>query len=212
MTYIVIEGTDGCGKDTQADLLISRMTEMRLDPLRVAEPCEDLPHGRLLRELLASGEHPESHAALFLSDRMALQAGTVRPALKAGRPVVSVRSFLSTLVYQQENWPLDWLIEIHKQMVCKPSVVVWLDVDPGVGLERVGKRAKAKEYYEKPEIQERNRDRYRSLIIDSPAFLGLLAPEPLLITVDASQTRDEAHAEIWSHLVRRGLAPRLEAT
>ena len=97
-------------------------------------------------------------------------------------------------------------------MVCKPSVVVWLDVDPGVGLERVGKRAKAKEYYEKPEIQERNRDRYRSLIIDSPAFLGLLAPEPLLITVDASQTRDEAHAEIWSHLVRRGLAPRLEAT
>tara|TARA_Y100000310_G_scaffold91693_2_gene89144 strand:+ start:1349 stop:1975 length:627 start_codon:yes stop_codon:yes gene_type:complete len=204
--YMVIEGTDGCGKDTQADLLISRMVESGLDPLRVAEPCEDLPHGRLLRELLSSGEHPESHAALFLSDRMALQAGTVRPALEAERPVVSVRSFLSTLVYQQENWPLDWLIEIHKMMVAKPDVVVWLDVDPDIGLERVGKRAIAKEYYEKAEIQERNRGRYRTLVTDSPAFLGLIADDPLIIVVDASQTRDEIHAEIWQQV-----APRMEA-
>lgn len=203
---MIIEGTDGCGKDTQADLLITRMTEAGLDPLRVAEPCEDLPHGQLLRQLLASGEHPESHAALFLADRMALQAGTVRPAIKAGRPVVSVRSFLSTLVYQQENWPLDWLIEIHKMMVAKPDVVVWLDVDPGIGLERVGKRAIAKEYYEKAEIQQRNRGRYRSLVVDadSPMFLGLIAPDPLIVIVDASQTRDEIHNRVWS-----AVSPRL---
>lgn len=203
MTYCIIEGTDGTGKDTQADLLISRLEDLGRNPLRVAEPCEDLPHGRLLRQLLASGEHRESHAALFLADRMALQAGTIRPAVEAGRPTISVRSFMSTLVYQQENWPLDWLIEIHKQMLVKPDVVIWLDIDPEIGLERVGKRAIAKEVYEKMDIQQRNRGRYRDLL-GNPAFLGLLAPDPLVLTVDASKTREEVHAVIWE-----ALAPRL---
>jgi len=201
--YICMEGTDGSGKDTQADLLITRMEEAGFNPLRVAEPCEDLPHGRLLRQLLASGEHRESHAPLFLADRMALQASAIRPALEAGRPVVSVRSFLSTLVYQQENWPLDWLIEIHKQMLVKPDVVVWLDIDPEIGLDRVGKRAIAKEVYEKMEIQQRNRSRYRDLVTDSPEFRSLLANGASVFVVDGSKPRAEVHEVIWEGIKAR---------
>jgi dTMP kinase len=201
MPYILIEGTDGSGKDTQADLLVTRLEELGLNPLRVAEPCEDLPTGKLLRQLLASGEHREAHAALFLADRMALQAQQVVPALEAGRPVISVRSFLSTLVYQQENWPLDWLIEIHKQMLVKPDVVVWLDVDPEVGLDRVGKRASTKEVYEKIDIQQRNRGRYRDLLL--PVFgaaWGLLADNATVCMIDASQSRETVHEQVWTML------------
>lgn len=199
--YIVVEGIDGCGKDTQADLLYTKLEELGLNPLRVAEPCEDLPTGKLLRQFLASGEYRKAHAALFLSDRFALQESVIKPALDAGRPVISVRSFMSTLVYQQDHWPLDWLYQIHAQMLCKPTDVVLLDVDPAVGMERVGKRGQATEIYEKIEIQERNRERYSDLVKD-PRFHRLLTDEgtPRIHVVDAMRTRAEVHERIWAEI------------
>lgn len=197
----IIEGTDGSGKDSQADLLYTRLVDLGLNPLRVAEPCEDLPTGKLLRQLLSSGEYRKAHAALFLADRMALYESMVQPALDAGRPVISVRSFLSTLVYQQENWPLEWLQDIHKQMPAKPNVVIWLDVDPETGMSRVGKRALAKEVYEKIDIQQRNRARYRSLLEGTPARVApLLAPDARILHIDANQTRFQMHTDIWNQL------------
>jgi dTMP kinase len=200
--YVITEGNDGAGKDTAADMLITRMEEAGLNPLRVAEPCEDLPHGQLLRKLLISGEHPESHAALFLADRMALQATQVVPALKAGRPVISVRSFLSTLTYQAGRWPLPWLLDIHRQMLAKPDVVIFLDVPPEEGLRRVGKRAAAKEVYERIDIQERNRARYLDLIVPEGEdhLAPLLAPGCIRIVVDATMPREEVHEAIWDQI------------
>lgn len=213
---IVVEGIDGSGKDTQADMLVSRLIEAGLDPLRVAEPCEELPHGRLLRELLRSGEYQASHAPLFLADRMALQEAIVAPALALGRPVVSVRSFLSTLVYQQENWPLGWLIDIHRQMLTKPNVVVYLDINPQEGLDRVGKRGSDKEVYERIDILERNRQRYLRLVDpdntmraenwptlagtapDHDPLGGLVADGCLRLVINASGSRDETHDAIWA--------------
>lgn len=198
MTYILIEGGDGSGKDTQADLLINRLGKSKKNPLRVAEPCEDLPTGRLLRQLLASGEHQEAQAALFLADRMALQASTIVPALTAGRPVVSVRSFISTLVYQQENWPLDWLIEIHTQMLVKPDVVIYLDIDPAMGLLRVDRRMVPRDMYEKMDIQKRNRARYLSLM--ESKLPGLVAKGAQFAVIDASKDRDSVHEQVWATL------------
>jgi dTMP kinase len=193
--YVIFEGNDGGGKDSQADMLVSRLIQKGQNPLRVAEPCEDLPHGRLLRDLLSSGEHQASHAALFLADRMALQESIVCPALQAGRPVVSVRSFLSTLVYQQENWPLGWLLDIHRMMLAKPTVIIYLDIDPQEGLDRVGKRGTGKEVYEKIDILERNRARYLSLM-EGDDLTALMEPHCLRVIVDASGTREEVHEAI----------------
>ena len=77
MSYILIEGVDGSGKDTQADLLVHRLEQQGENPLRVSEPCDDLPTGKLLRRLLKSGEHKEAHAPLFLADRMALHLSLI---------------------------------------------------------------------------------------------------------------------------------------
>lgn len=195
--YVVIEGGDGSGKDTQADMLVSYLAEQGLDPLRVAEPCEGLPTGKFLRQLLASGDLKESHAALFLADRMALTTRHVKPALDAGRPVVSVRSFLSTLVYQQDHYPLDWLLDIHRQMSAVPDVVILLDIDPAVGLGRVGQRGVAAEVYETLDIQQRTRQRYMDLIHrDGPHHLklaDLIGKDALYMVLDASGSRERVH-------------------
>lgn len=173
--YIVFEGPDGCGKTTQSFRLSGLLRSEGYDVLRVDEPYEKNPFGQLLRRLLKTGEHPESHAALFLANRIALQRQVILPALEAGRPVISCRSFISTLVYQQEQWPLDWLYALHEQLPVQPTHLIMLDVDPKTSLDRIRRRTET-EIYEKPDVLERVRQRYADLMGDS-RLRSFLHPE-----------------------------------
>jgi len=163
--YVAFDGCDGCGKDTQADLLTEELRRHGHDPLRINEPDVTEPMGALLRTMLKTGAYPESHAPLFLAARLALLWHKIIPALDKGRPVVSSRCFMSTLVYQQETWPLDWLFEIHKLPV-KIDHLFILDVDPVEAAERLNRRPTAPEYYERLDVQTRNRQRYLDLSRD----------------------------------------------
>ena len=173
--YLIIEGIDGSGKDSAADLFVKHFQNQGLDHLRIHEPDETLPGGAELRRLMKTGANRETYPGLFMANRMALQMSKVLPALLTGRPVISVRSFLSSLVYQQEQWPLDWLFDIHRMLPAKPDVIIILDVDPAEGLERVSGRGVAKEAYERLDIQTRNRQRYLDLVSD-PRLYDFLAP------------------------------------
>jgi len=194
--YAVFDGIDGSGKDTQRDLLrIKLRTHKDQTSLCLNEPDEANPIGRLIRQLLKSGELPESHAPLFVADRIALQTLTIGPALKAGDSVLCSRSFLSTLVYQQENWPLDWLFDLHRELPIKPDFVFILDIDPKESLERAQKRPGHMEYYEKLPIQERNRERYKALVDDS-RLQDLLAPGGKAVLLDASGSKWQVHKRV----------------
>lgn len=196
--YCVLDGVDGSGKDTQRDMLRDHLISQNQTVLTINEPDESNPIGRLIRQLLKSGEHPESHAPLFVADRIALQTTTIRPALDAGDSVLCARSFLSTLVYQQENWPLGWLYDLHKQLPIKPDFVFVLDIDPQEGLTRAQKRPGHMEYYEKLDVQKRNRDRYKALVNDS-RLQEMLAPGKAIL-IDASGTPEEVHKRVLEAL------------
>jgi dTMP kinase len=188
--YVILEGIDGTGKDTQADLLTDRLGS---DTLRVNEPDSSLPTGKLLRQMLKDGTYVEAHAAMFLADRMALLSTKVRPALEAGQDVVSVRSWMSTLVYQQENWPLDWLVDIHRQLPAKATHLIVLDLAPKVALGRATRRPGHNEFYEKLEIQQRNRERYLDIAAKAGQFMS---PGGRVGVLDASGSPEAVHARI----------------
>lgn len=197
--YIAVEGVDGSGKDTQAYLLAEVLRSKGLSVETVAEPST-LPTGKLLRELLLSGQHQESHPALFLADRLALQTEKLAPDLRAGKTVISVRSFISTLAYQQENWSLDWLLTLHSRMLVYPSIVILLDVDPTTGLSRVSKRGTYKEVYEKLDVQKRVRQRYLDLLLPdgkNRKKLKKVFPHPSVFAVlDSSLPSEQTHSKI----------------
>ena len=192
--YYIIEGIDGTGKDTQADLLMNHLyTERGRTVIRLNEPDDSLPVGRQLRQLLKDGTYIEAHAAMFLANRMAMLPKKVQPALDAGQDVVCCRSWMSTLVYQQENWPLDWLMALHRQLPCKADVLILLDLDPAEALQRSRKRPGPNEFYEKLDIQQRNQARYKDIATKAAPFL---AEGGRVITIDASGTMSEVHARI----------------
>lgn len=211
--YIVIEGIDGSGKDTQAELLVEQLrvffseSEFQVPTIKlVAEPDEDSTAGKLLRQVLKSGESPEAHAGLFLANRMALHAQKVLPVLQTGGIIVSIRSFVSTLVYQQEHWPLDWLYDLHREMLAKPNMVFLLDLSPELGLERTSRRSSEKEVYERVDTLSRVRSRYLQVVKQKRWFKDLMAPNAGVFIVDASGPIEGIASVIWD-IVRSAVAP-----
>lgn len=194
--YVVIEGIDGSGKDTQGDLLAKNLGE---NTLRINEPDDSLPTGKLLRQMLKEGSYVEAHAAMFLADRMAMLPTRVRPALEAGRDVVSVRSWMSTLVYQQENWPLEWLFDIHRQLPCKADHLIVLDIDPEVALDRASRRPGHDEFYEKLDVQQRNRGRYLDIAARA-RVKPLLAEGGKIHVINAEGSPDDVQEKILQAL------------
>lgn len=199
--YIVIEGPDRSGKDTQAKLLARHLVETTGHaPLVVSEPCTDLPTGKLLRQLLKSGEYPEAHAALFMADRAALQKNIISPALNSDRTVISVRSFMSTLVYQQDLWPLDSLYEIQKNMILeKPTHLIVLDIDPEVAQKRMETDQGRSECYEVLETQKRVRLRYLNMLLD-PKFWDIWQSPAQSIILQGGAPKESVHDQIIKFL------------
>ena len=140
--YIALEGFDGSGKSTQAEMLA-----IHLDAVATREPG-GTPLGASLREALlhSSPDHapaPRTEALLFAADRSQHIATVVAPALEAGRDVVTDRSYGSTLAYQGygRGLPLDELRSLidyasrrpagassELPEIILPDVVVLLDV------------------------------------------------------------------------------------
>ena len=140
--YIALEGFDGSGKSTQAEMLASQR-----DAVLTREPG-GTPLGEALRDVLlhaAPEEAPSARteALLFCADRAQHIATVVAPALEAGRDVVTDRSYGSTLAYQGygRGLPLDELRALIDYAcrrpagasgelpdVILPDVVVLLDV------------------------------------------------------------------------------------
>ena len=196
--YIIIEGGDGTGKNSQADWLEGYLAQHTGKCItQVSEPDSESPTGRLLRQMLREGTYVKAHAAMFLADRMALLSTRVSDALAADHIVISVRSWMSTLAYQQEDWPLEWLFAIHQQLPVRATHLILLDMDPEVALERASRRPGPTEFYEKLDIQRRIRQRYLDLV---PRAGELLAPDARVGVIDATGTLREVHTRITEWL------------
>ncbi len=107
--YIVIEGGDGTGKTTQAQLLVDKLNKAHNKTLLVEEPGSTLI-GSELRKIVKDGTLPRSpmtNLMLFTAGRIELWNQVIKPALEDGRHVVSARNWYSTLAYQGYGEGLD---------------------------------------------------------------------------------------------------------
>jgi dTMP kinase len=97
--FISLEGVDGSGKSTQARLLVEALGE---ETVAIREPGGTEAAERI-RDLLADPAlalEPLAELLLFLAARADLTERVIRPALEAGRTVVSDRFSDSSVAYQ----------------------------------------------------------------------------------------------------------------
>ena len=96
--YIALEGPEGCGKSTQAKRLadaIGAVLTRETGGTAIGERLRTILHDVTVTELDARAE-----SLIVAADRAQHIAEVVRPALDAGRHVVSDRSVYSSLAYQ----------------------------------------------------------------------------------------------------------------
>jgi len=147
--FVVLEGPEGSGKSTLMGPLAERMRVSGVDPLVVREPGSTRA-AEIARQALLDPEHPVGPLAelfLYLAARADLVQSTIRPALDAGRVVLSDRFALSTEAYQVAGRGLDpALVRAGNQAATggvRPDLTLILDLAPELGQARqlaAGKR------------------------------------------------------------------------
>jgi len=203
MPFITFEGMEGCGKSTQAKLLARALGP---DAVLTQEPG-GTAIGRAIRQLLLDPANramsAEAEVLLFFADRAQHVAEVIRPALAAGKTVISTRYVDTSLAYQGYGRGLD-LDRIRSVAVLatgglRPDLTLFFDLPLEIGLARVVRRGgRDRLESEVREFHERVRNGY----------LELAAQEPdRWIRIDASGSEADVEARTRAAVEARGLAP-----
>ena len=100
--YIIIEGADGTGKSTQAELLVQYLNSRGIKTVLTQEPG-GVPIAEELRIIIKNGtleRDPWTNVMLFTTSRRTSWLQSIQPHLQRGTWVVASRSYLSTVAYQ----------------------------------------------------------------------------------------------------------------
>lgn len=155
---ICVEGLDGCGKTTQAKMLVKRL-KRDFDAVYTAEPSKGEIGRFIKRYCLHSDKRGSSvvEALLFAADRFEHVENEILPALGKGKIVVSDRYVYSSLAYQgAAGLELDWIEKLNEHAV-RPDLAIFIDVAPETVVQRLKPR---KSVMENLETQRKVREVY----------------------------------------------------
>ena len=196
---LAIEGIDGAGKSFQAQAVARVLEDRGLDVVLTREPTQGR-WGRLLRESMTKGRlSPADELNAFLEDRKEHVRDLIRPALAAGRIVITDRYYFSTVAYQgAAGFDPQELLRLNEAIALEPHLLVLIDLDPAVSLARIGRRDGRTNEFETLGQLQRSRD----------IFLGLR--KPYLLTLDGTASPGDLRDRILYEL-GRALVARLES-
>ena len=187
---IAVEGIDGMGKSTQVRRLVERLVAARWPVVATREPTQG-PWGRKIRSLAREGRghvSPEDELDWFLRDRMEHVDSVIRPALRAGKIVVTDRYYFSTMAYQGAlGIDPQRIREMNEALFPRPDLVILLRGEPRLGLARIARDREggADAGYE----QARYLDRVAGFFAEFR--------DPAIRVIDARGTLDEVATRIW---------------
>jgi dTMP kinase len=198
--FVAFEGGEGVGKSTQISRAAAWLRSLGHAVVETREPGGTALGEELRRLVLDPGGHvtPRAEALLYAADRAQHVDTVIRPALAAGKVVLTDRYVDSTLAYQGAGRGLAdaRVVTAWATGGLLPDLTIVLDLDPRVGLERAGARASF--------------DRLEAASLDfhdavRAGFLALAAEAPQRYAViDA-----ELDADAVAGLVRAALGDRL---
>ncbi|MBN1943841.1 MAG: dTMP kinase [Phycisphaerae bacterium] len=141
--FLVIDGPDGAGKSTQLNLLRDRLTLIGAAVEVVIDPGGTAVGGEIRNILLhAKDLHvaPMCETLLFMASRAQLVEEKIRPALTAGKVVLSDRFISATLAYQGAlGVDAKMILDLGGKAVggTWPDLTILLDLPAEIGLDRI---------------------------------------------------------------------------
>jgi dTMP kinase len=186
--FIAFEGINGCGKTTLHRKVSEHLRSRSVALVDTREPG-GTPLGKEIRKLLLewSGDKKSDRCELllFAADRAEHVEKVIKPSLAAGAWVLCDRYIYSTITFQGHGRGIDraWLNQANALATqgLEPDLVVLLDLDPTVALNRISKRSdNGRDSFEDEELEFHSRIRRGFLEVaqeTSTPFLVLDATE-----------------------------------
>lgn len=200
---IVIEGGEGSGKDACAEYLKEKLKNF--PEVRFTREPGGTEVGKKIREILLDKHNKDKISVLgelflFAADRAIHCDLELRPWLAEGLSVICNRFDGSTIAYQlygREHLEYRERFEAMNAMakgrwsgeeVIKPDLVIWLDVDPRIGIARKSGEEITRFEEEDIAFHERVRQGYLEQYHEN---------EKSWTRIDANRPLEKVQAEVW---------------
>ena len=196
--FIVLDGPDGCGKSTQAELLVNWLRDGGAAASRFRDPG-DTDIGEKIRDILLNPEHlamnTRTELLLYMAARAQLWSERLAPALEDGNCVVLDRWLSSTCAYQGHagGFGTDKVIGIAEDCLERvwPDLTIILDVDLQTAATRLDRQL---------DRMEAKGDNYHSQVREG--FLQLAKGRDDFCVVDASANVETVQQSVREKIIR----------
>lgn len=210
----VIEGTDGTGKTTIANMITWQLRQNNIDVIRIDEPDSAydvngtvlVPMASDLRKLIKDGSierTPEANLALFNASRFANWTYATQPAMLKGIWAGQARDEESSQVYQghAEGMGMDQVRNITRQVMgdqyMNPDYKVILDFEDhqeDIRTARISNRGPL----DKPDTFESRDDTFQRKLREG---YRILAARDNLEIISAHQSKEAIADQVWARMM-----------
>jgi dTMP kinase len=200
--FITFEGTEGCGKSTQVELLARQLRGIGHRVRTLREPG-GTPIGEEIRHTLKHSKDnhamtAEAELLLMNASRAQLVREIIRPMLDAGEIVLCDRFYDSTTAYQGYGRQLD--LKMVKTVInvavgeTRPNLTLLLTVSQEIGEMRRAMRQSTLPFM-RDRIEEADKTFFARV---AKGFEAVAAAEPERVrVVDSSASVEAVCAKIW---------------
>lgn len=199
--FLSLEGSDGCGKSTQAALLRQFLEDAGYSVTYSREPG-GCPISERIRDIIldvrSEGMSDECEALLYAASRAQHVHEVILPALRRGDVMLCDRFVDSSIAYQGVGRGLgDWVWEINRRAAENnmPNLTLFFDLNPDEAIRRRLNAAAA-------DRLESEGDRFMRVVYD--AFIGICEKHPdRIVRVDASGNIEQIRDRVRQIVVNR---------
>lgn len=204
--FFCFDGVDGVGKSTQIGLLTKLLSEQSGEVVTCRDPGTT-SLGEKLRGLLLDRHgmsiHRRSEMLMYMAARAQMVEEVIRPALEAGKHVISDRFLLANVVYQ------GWAGGLSREEILSVGEVTVAGVKPDLNIildmpaDAAGKRIQRE-----PDRMEAQGLAYMERVREGFLQEAKLDPQHVIV-VNAARSIDEVHADVRRAALRvlQGLSP-----
>lgn len=182
-SLIVFEGLDRCGKTTQIELLIEKLTQEGKKVIQFKFPARETTIGKMIDSYLKESTEIEDHVIhlLFSANRWE-SVTTIKKHIEEGTTVILDRYTYSGIAFSSaKGIDYDWC-KYPDQGLISPDLVIFLDISGEQLIKRSGFGA---ERYEKHEFQSKVRTQFMKMI------------DKNWLVLDATRTISHLHEQIY---------------
>jgi dTMP kinase len=184
--FITFEGVDGAGKSTHLAWFADALRQHGVDVIVTREPG-GTPLGEQLREIVLN--QPMSigtEAMLMFASRLEHVEQVIKPALMAGKWVISDRFSDASFAYQGAGRGMDWekLRQLESWVPLQPDLTLFFDVPVEVARQRLANNETLDRFeQEQGEFFERVRNGYHRRVSENPQRFAVIEAAQSIIQV-----------------------------